>query len=155
MNDVDIGNRIKHYRKGKMTQQELALKINRTESSIRKYEKGLVTIPLDILEEIASALGVSAFDLMGYEYFDRKNPNVGKQVAELQAFEVYLQSLGYSVSENQTAGNVDEGATAVEYPIHGKDIEVTLSSQQYARLQSSSADLIRSFLWSVQQQNQK
>ena len=65
LSDQEIGKKIKQYRKGKMTQQELAEKIGKTESSIRKYEKGLVTIPLDVLEQIASSLGITAFDLMG------------------------------------------------------------------------------------------
>lgn len=151
MNDTDIGKRIKQCRKGKMTQQELASKIGRTESSIRKYEKGLVTIPLDVLDDIASALGVTSFDLMGFEYWDQKNPNLANEVAELIGFEKYLESIGYSVEEIPE-GNSEEGVIAVSYIISGNDISVTLSDTEYQQLQASSGDLIFSFLWKKQQQ---
>lgn len=64
LNSQEIGKKIKRHRKGKITQKELAEKIGKTESSIRKYEKGLVTIPLDVLEQIAVVLGVTVFELM-------------------------------------------------------------------------------------------
>ena len=62
-----IAQNIKLFRKGKMTQAELGRKIGRSESSIRKYESGLVEIPNSIIEQIAKALGVDSIDL----YFDR------------------------------------------------------------------------------------
>ena len=99
LSDQEIGKKIKQYRKGKMTQQELALKIGKTESSVRKYEKGLVTIPLDVLEEIASALGITAFDLMGVEYWDKKYPEIADRSKEYKGFIDYLDSLGYLVGD--------------------------------------------------------
>lgn len=144
MNDIDIGKRIKQYRKGKMTQKELASKIQRTESSIRKYEKGLITIPLNILEEIASALGVTAFDLMGIEYFDLKNPDAGRQYAEYEGFQNYLQSIGFSVKE------IQESEDSCSYAISGNGLDLTLSNEEYSQLQASSGDLIFSYLWKKQ-----
>ena len=144
MNDVDIGKRIKQYRKGKMTQKELASKIQRTESSIRKYEKGLITIPLNILEEIASALGVTAFDLMGIEYFDLKNPDAGRQYAEYEGFQNYLQSIGFSVKE------IQESEDSCSYAISGNGLDLTLSNEEYSQLQASSGDVIFSYLWKKQ-----
>lgn len=99
--DCEIGKKIKQYRKGKMTQQELAERIGKTESSVRKYEKGLVTIPLDVLENIASALGVTPFALMGAEYLDKKHPEIAKECAQYYAFNDYLRSLGYEVKEDE------------------------------------------------------
>ena len=61
-----IAENIKFFRKGKMTQAELGRKIGRSESSIRKYESGLVEIPNSIIELIAEALGIDSIDL----YFD-------------------------------------------------------------------------------------
>ena len=149
MNDVDIGKRIKQYRKGKMTQKELASKIQRTESSIRKYEKGLITIPLNILEEIASALGVTAFDLMGIEYFDLKNPKAGRQYAEYDGFQKYLQSMGFSIKEKQ------ENEDSCSYVISGNRLDLTLSPEEYTQLQTSSGDLIFSYLWKKAKQKNK
>lgn len=99
LSDQEIGKKIKQYRKGKMTQQELAVKIGKTESSIRKYEKGLVTIPLGVLEEIASALEVTPFDLMGVGYWDKKYPDVANRSKEYKGFIDYLDSLGYLVGD--------------------------------------------------------
>lgn len=59
-----IGENIRKLRKEKkLTQSELAQKIERTESSIRKYEKGIVKIPMFLLEKIADALGVEPSNL--------------------------------------------------------------------------------------------
>lgn len=88
LRDREIGNKIRHYRKGKMTQQELAEKIGKTESSVRKYEKGLVTIPLNVLEQIASVLGVVTSDLMGFEYWEKK-------LIKSEAFIKYLETIGF------------------------------------------------------------
>jgi transcriptional regulator with XRE-family HTH domain len=59
MNNVEIGERIKHYRQAKkITQKQLASMIGKTESSIRKYEKGLVEIPISVIENIAFSLDI-------------------------------------------------------------------------------------------------
>lgn len=59
-----IGKNIRKYRKNnKLTQSELAKKIGRTESSIRKYEKGIVKIPMSLLEKIAEAFDVKLSNL--------------------------------------------------------------------------------------------
>jgi len=114
VNSIEIGKNIKMQRKNKkLTQQELAERIGRTESSIRKYEKGLVQIPIDLLEQIASILEVSPFELMGLEYFDLKDngnllrkalngleelePLKPKGLWELKALEEYISTLGYEI----------------------------------------------------------
>ena len=97
LDDNKIGMNIKKYRKGKFTQQELADKIGKTESSIRKYEKGLVTIPLDVLNRIATALEVKVADLMGIsDYLDE----VEKEIHETTSFKDYLSILGYEIHES-------------------------------------------------------
>ena len=53
-----IGEKIKRTRKEKkITQTELANLINKTPSSIQKYEYGLTSIPFEVLEKIAKVLG--------------------------------------------------------------------------------------------------
>ena len=97
LNDNKIGMNIKKYRKGKFTQQELADKIGKTESSIRKYEKGLVTIPLDVLNRIATALEVEVSDLMGISDYLK---DAEQAVPETTSFRDYLCVLGYEVHES-------------------------------------------------------
>ena len=64
---MSIGEQIKKYRKMcGMTQAELAEKIGRTESSVRKYENGDVEAPLLVIESIAEKLGTTVIELLGY-----------------------------------------------------------------------------------------
>lgn len=52
-----IGEKIKKIRKeNKITQTELANLIGKTPSSIQKYEYGLTSIPLEVLEKISNVL---------------------------------------------------------------------------------------------------
>lgn len=60
-----IGQNIKKYRKEKkLTQKELALIIGKKEITVRKYESGDITLNVDMLQPIATALSVSINDLM-------------------------------------------------------------------------------------------
>lgn len=60
-----VGQMIKQQRKNKkITQHELANLIGKTESSIAKYEQGLVNIPVDVLKLIAKNLEISVYDLI-------------------------------------------------------------------------------------------
>lgn len=62
---IQIGLSIKENRKKlKLTQTELAEMIGKTESSIRKYEKGLIKIPNDVLEKLSNIFNISVFDLI-------------------------------------------------------------------------------------------
>ena len=74
INYEKIGLLIKEYRKKlKLTQKEFGEKIGKTESTIRKYEKGLVQIPNDVLEKIANFLDVPLFRLISTEYNEKLN----------------------------------------------------------------------------------
>ena len=60
--------RIKSTRESlKLTKRELAKRIGVHESSINKYEKGLVDIPLSKITELARVLNVTESYLMGWE----------------------------------------------------------------------------------------
>ena len=60
--------RIKSAREDlKLTKRELAKRIGVHESSINKYEKGLVDIPLSKISELSRALNVNEAYLMGWE----------------------------------------------------------------------------------------
>lgn len=61
-----IGAKIQRCRKERgMTQDVLAKKIDRTESSVAKYERGVVEIPMSILEKISTELSVPMNYLLG------------------------------------------------------------------------------------------
>lgn len=67
--------RIKSTRESlKLTKRELAKRIGVHESSINKYEKGLVNIPLSKITELARVLNVTESYLMGWEDDDKQKP---------------------------------------------------------------------------------
>ena len=68
MTEIDykkIGLKIKKYRKKlNLTQVELGNMVRKTESSIWKYEKGIIKIPTDVLEELSNIFNISVFNLI-------------------------------------------------------------------------------------------
>ena len=82
-----IGANIRKYRKqNKLTQTELGKLIGKTESSIRKYERGYVIIPLDVLDKIANVLNVPTYQII----------DISKKVNSLEVIEKFLESIGYT-----------------------------------------------------------
>lgn len=66
MNSIEIGLLIKKYRKEKkLTQQQLAEALNKTEGTIRKYEKGTIKVPIELLSEISKIVEVNLLHLIG------------------------------------------------------------------------------------------
>ena len=75
--------RIKSAREDlKLTKRELAKRIGVHESSINKYEKGLVDIPLSKISELARVLKVTEAYLMGWEEKATQTPQ-GLQIPVL------------------------------------------------------------------------
>ena len=75
--------RIKSAREDlKLTKRELAKRIGVHESSINKYEKGLVDIPLSKISELARVLKVTEAYLMGWEE-KTPQPSQGLQIPVL------------------------------------------------------------------------
>ena len=111
---------------------------------IGQFENSKKPPKLDTVEKIASALGVTAFDLMGIEYFDLKNPDAGRQYEEYDGFQKYLQSMGFSIKEKQ------DNEDSCSYAISGNGLDLILSPEEYTQLQASSGDLIFSYLWKKQ-----
>lgn len=140
-----VGDNIKRIRKERgITQKRLGELCGIAEPNIRKYENGKQNPKLETVEKIASALGVTAFDLMGIEYFDLKNPDAGRQYAEYDGFQKYLQSMGFSIKEKQ------DNEDSCSYAISGNGLDLILSPEEYTQLQASSGDLIFSYLWKKQ-----
>lgn len=62
---LTIGQKIKEYRKVyNMTLKELADKINKSKSTLSKYESGEVSIDIETLLQISDALGIHIFQLL-------------------------------------------------------------------------------------------
>ena len=66
-----IGENIKYYRKAKrISQEELAVKLNVVRQTVSKWEKGLSVPDADVLVRMAGLLGVSVSQLLGTETDD-------------------------------------------------------------------------------------
>ena len=148
---MSVGDNIRRFRKEKgWTQAELAELLHVSQQMIGQFENSKKPPKLDTVEKIASALGVTAFDLMGIEYFDLKNPDAGRQYAEYDSFYNYLSSIGYSIKEVPDKVNNEEGVLSCSYAISGNGLDLILSPEEYTQLQASSGDLIFSYLWKKQ-----
>lgn len=88
-----LGKNIKAARKQKkLTQPQLADLIGRTESSIRKYEKGLIDVPNEVITEIAKALDVLPADLIPLDEWEAEFNADGKLTKEARLLE-QIQSI--------------------------------------------------------------
>lgn len=86
---MSIGENIKQYRKGKMTQKELAKKLKKSERMIQKYENDEVTPSFDMLNEIANILNVSIDNLL------EKNNSLSKIIIDFLEMPI-LQQNGFN-----------------------------------------------------------
>lgn len=92
MNNVLVGLNIKKARKSKgFTQKQLAEKIGRVESSIRKYEKGEVEVPNSVLEQIAQVLDTTLASLIGV------SSPYEERLQKADAFYQLLLTMQYSI----------------------------------------------------------
>ncbi|MBR1372845.1 helix-turn-helix transcriptional regulator [bacterium] len=92
MNKREVGMNIKKARKNKgLKQKELANLIGFSESSISKYEQGLITIPPGVLEKIAKVLDVPLVEI--YDWDEEFNPN-GILAKEVRIYEEISEVFG-------------------------------------------------------------
>ena len=111
------GERIRDAREArKMSQEELGRACKTTKQTIYKYESGLVTnIPLDRLEAIADALGVSSAYLAGWDNTEEcralhriaedmyTTKALGSMAEDLSAEELEIVSILRKMSPDQLA----------------------------------------------------
>ena len=64
----NLGRNIAHARKQSgLTQNDLASRVGVTAQAVSKWERGNACPDIAILDEIANALGISLFELLGLE----------------------------------------------------------------------------------------
>ena len=82
---AEIGARIKAARKAqKMSQTELAQKLDKTLRTVQKYESGEIEPSIMIINSIAKILSISPIDLIGYE---RRQIKLNSMADVMSAFE--------------------------------------------------------------------
>lgn len=102
---MNIGAKIKEYRKKKkITQRQLAAAINKSKSTIEKYETNtLKNIPITTLNEIAKVLDVSLNDLYESNYDSTSNNTPDKYSNITVSREVLLFAFRYSLGRETYA----------------------------------------------------
>lgn len=64
----EVGKKIKMVRKSlKMSQSDLAARLGKTLRTVQKYESGEIELSIAMVNEIASVLGISPAELIGYQ----------------------------------------------------------------------------------------
>lgn len=140
---TSIGESIKAYRKNaKMTQVELAERIDKTESSIRKYEKGIIQPPIDVIERIATTFGITPYELMGATYWDSLHPDISERFAQDDAFKAFIETLNFVVEEVPASGNADEGITSIDYELKRDKKSATLTQAEFDELRNLTKEVI-------------
>jgi transcriptional regulator with XRE-family HTH domain len=98
---MDIGNKIKEYRKkANLTQKELAKKIDKSERMVQKYESNDVIPSIDMIDKLVEALNISWGDLIDDERLKKEFKTTEENVVEKsKVYKVYKDILKYTTSE--------------------------------------------------------
>jgi len=97
------GDRIRKLRiEKKITQEEMASRLNTTKQTISKYEKGIVTnIPSDRIEAMAKLLGTTPEYILGWEKIQKNNNAIVGIVGRLRTDDEFLSLV-------ETLNNLDK-----------------------------------------------
>lgn len=98
------GKRIRFYRRlKKLSQDELAIAIHKSESTLSKYERGTIAIDIATLHDIAGVLDVSISDLVDYNIPAPQKKSTGtglfgnKDILHLYYYEKYTKKFQYGI----------------------------------------------------------
>lgn len=150
------------------SQKELAEKIGKTESSIKKYESGATNVPLNVLEKIAEVFNISSDTLIGSEYrlkFElltqdtTKNNNTSDPYSlllndvlkEYQAANITKKSTKYEIHHDKPLSQKDKlNNSLIELITYAnKNTPVELTERQQDVLFDEIIDYIRYKLYSM------
>jgi transcriptional regulator with XRE-family HTH domain len=171
---MTVNENIKRIRKERgLTQKKLGELCGIAEPTIRRYEAGTLNPKIETVEKLASALGITAVDLMGVEYWDKKYPSIAKESKEYEGFIDYLNALGYVVNSIEIPSKIpitmldkkQLEITPEEYIksgfVPGTSYEVELikdgkslifDEEEFKQLQGDTKDMIALKLWQKSQE---
>lgn len=165
-----VGTKIKEARKSKkLSQAELGNLIGTSGASIMRYEKGQRKPSKEIIEKIAIALDVSPTSLLGWDEFDKKNPNIGKEVKQFESFFLYLKSLGYSVDSEVTKWHYEdviengviigqgqvEDESCIIVSSKSSNVKATFTDEEFQALQDKNKETLEGAILLQSQKNKK
>lgn len=111
-----VGSRIRLYRKSSgMTMAELAQKVNKTKSSISKYESGQTAIDIVTLLYIASALGITLSQLVDipatHDPITSSEKSIYIQSGHLYLYHMYREDICFSKIDLGAVDGIGQTAT--------------------------------------------
>lgn len=154
---MTIGENIKRIRKERgLTQDELGNLVNLSGVAIMRYEKGQREPRQDTLIKIAKALGVHLRDLVDtsmWEEFDEASMKLlSKRVQELEAIDLYLKELGFTVQHIPSKWHYEEDDNSpsgkIQVPDEYESIltkeghTVTFTQEEFSDLENGAREAI-------------
>lgn len=126
---MNIGDNIKKYRKlARITQVQLAEKIQKSESTVRKYEANNVKPDFAVLNDIADALGCTLMDLLDE---NKKSSNINFiEITQFGYLKEYVKTLGYEVIADESEGYLVIKTNESEYEITQFQLDDLLNSSK-------------------------
>jgi len=126
---LNIGDNIKKYRKlARITQVQLAEKIQKSESTVRKYEANNVKPDFAVLNDIADALGCTLMDLLDE---NKKSSNINFiEITQFGYLKEYVKTLGYEVIADESDGYLVIKTNESEYEITQFQLDDLLNSSK-------------------------
>lgn len=165
---MSVGDNIRRLRKEKgWTQAELAKVLNVSQQMIGQFENNKNPPKIETVEKIASALGVTPFDLMGFDYWDQQNPDAGKEYTVSESWDNYLKSMGYIIQHNVSKWHWEDETADIservqipdeyEHTLIKDGHEAIFSDSEFEELQKGALEAIegRFFKKVLEQQKQK
>ncbi len=145
LNKKEVGMNIKQARKKKgLKQRELADMIGFSESSISKYEQGLISIPPTVLERLSKVLEVPLSDLCSWDDEFNADGKLAQDVNEYENFKNYLVAIGYFMKGDE-----------ISVEIKNNSVKATFTQEEFKALQQQSRANIDGAILLQSQKNKK
>lgn len=148
---IKVGKNIVEARqKKKISQKELAEKLQISPTRLNYWEKGKAKPDIKMVQQIAAILDVSPSLLLGYDEFDVKFPNVKNELNQFETFISYLKSIGY---EFLTSTSKDGAET--EITVQNQSFKAVFTEEEFSILQGQNKELITGMILLQSQKNKK
>ena len=148
---IKVGKNIVEARqKKKISQKELAEKLQISPTRLNYWEKGKAKPDIKMVQQIAAILDVSPSLLLGYDEFDVKFPNVKNEFNQFETFISYLKSIGY-----EFLLSTSKDGTETRITVQNKTCEATFTEEEFTALQNKNKESLDGAILLQSQKNKK
>lgn len=145
---IEIGKKLKRLRKEKgLTQKQLGELIGKKEITIRKYENGNISIPLDTLNKIANLLNVTTSELLSNT--SKKTTNIPAGM-RLELTHQFLERLNTDETRDMKASIISMLHQLICLRTNGEYLAIDLSQQD---IEDITSQLLLVFEINLKQRN--